>query len=100
VPSVSFSKAAGIVDAIRNRRDVQCGVAAVDDAFVIRGDADAAAAIADAAANRLLSLGAGTTLALDADELSITVVCSDPHPGSHAARARQVAGLWEALVCW
>jgi len=99
VPSVLFSRAAGIADAIRNRRDVQCGVADVDDAFIIRGDAEAAAAIADAAANRLLSLGAGTTLALDADELSIRVVCSDPHPGCHAALARQVAGLWEALVC-
>jgi hypothetical protein len=99
VPSVSFSRAAGIADAIRNRRDVQCGVAAVDDAFIIRGDADAAAAIAEAAANRLLSLGVGTTLTLDADELSIRVMCSDPHPGCHAALARQVAGLWEALVC-
>jgi hypothetical protein len=96
--STTFSRVDGFVDLVRNVGDVKSGVEAVDDAFIIRGDAAVAAAVAGVIGDGLVALGRGASVHLEGQTLQITATCTDPHPGVYATITSELAALWEALL--
>lgn len=102
---ISLHSPAGLGDIIRNLHDPRCGVADVDDAFVIAsvgGDADRdrdlAGALARAGGDALVALGRGALLQLSDGALECQMTTSDPHPGAHASAVFRLVRLWEKLM--
>ncbi len=96
--SLSMTSPDGLIDAVRNWRDVRCGVDAIDRAYVIDGDATLAAAVANAAGDTLLQLGRNAAISVGNGALSASTTTTELHPGAHASLALRLAELWESLL--